>query len=368
MPFEVDGIAAGDTTAATASWRRADQGAPLRRLRGQARKAKVVLDPARRAEMILDRRQEPRLRAGLRAGRGRGPAGRGRRPGRMAGGADGRVRRRASSTIPPEVIRATIRNNQKCFVLRDPQDRRSSPTSSSWSPTSRRATAARRSSPATSASSARGCRTRSSSTRPISRRRLEDRLPKFEQIVFHEKLGTQAERIARIERWPAELAPLVGADVAKAERAAGSARPTAHRSGRRIPRAAGPDGQVLRAAQGEDEAVAARHARITTSRTGPTIACRPIRCRSRSRSPTRSTCWSASGRSTRSRPDRRTLCAAARGARRDPADRLDNKHSRRASARLCITQANCLSQTGVATMRRSEHRALTICSPSSPTA
>ena len=29
--------------------------------------------------------------------------------------------------------------------------------------------------------------------------RLEDRLPKFEQIVFHEKLGTQAERIARIE-------------------------------------------------------------------------------------------------------------------------------------------------------------------------
>ena len=24
-------------------------------------------------------------------------------------------------TIPPEVIRATIRNNQKCFVLRDPK-------------------------------------------------------------------------------------------------------------------------------------------------------------------------------------------------------------------------------------------------------
>ena len=28
--------------------------------------------------------------------------------------------------------------------------------------------------------------------------RLEDRLPKFEHIVFHEKLGTQAERIERI--------------------------------------------------------------------------------------------------------------------------------------------------------------------------
>jgi len=40
--------------------------------------------------------------------------------------------------------------------------------------------------------------------------RLEDRLPKFKDIVFHEKLGTQAERIERIERLAAELAPLVG--------------------------------------------------------------------------------------------------------------------------------------------------------------
>src|SRR5207249_8232903 len=49
---------------------------------------------------------------------------------------------------------------------------------------------------------------------------LEDRLPKFEQIVFHEKLGTQAERIKRIERLAAEIALLVGADVAKTKRAA----------------------------------------------------------------------------------------------------------------------------------------------------
>jgi glycyl-tRNA synthetase beta chain len=38
--------------------------------------------------------------------------------------------------------------------------------------------------------------------------------------VFHEKLGTQAERIARIERLAAELAPLVGADVEKAKKRA----------------------------------------------------------------------------------------------------------------------------------------------------
>ena len=53
--------------------------------------------------------------------------------------------------IPREVIRATIRNNQKCFVVRDPKTGEARPTSSSSSPTSRRATAARRSSPATSA-------------------------------------------------------------------------------------------------------------------------------------------------------------------------------------------------------------------------
>src|SRR5581483_5393575 len=50
--------------------------------------------------------------------------------------------------------------------------------------------------------------------------RLEDRLPKFEHIVFHEKLGTQAQRIARIEALAAHIAPMVDADVAKAERAA----------------------------------------------------------------------------------------------------------------------------------------------------
>src|SRR5260370_37458566 len=49
--------------------------------------------------------------------------------------------------------------------------------------------------------------------------KLEDRLPKFDQIIFHEKLGTQAERIARIEGLAAELAPIVGADVQKARRA-----------------------------------------------------------------------------------------------------------------------------------------------------
>jgi glycyl-tRNA synthetase beta chain len=48
----------------------------------------------------------------------------------------------------------------------------------------------------------------------------DDLLKKFDQIVFHEKLGTQAERIARITRLAVELAPLVKADPKKVEAAA----------------------------------------------------------------------------------------------------------------------------------------------------
>ncbi len=43
---------------------------------------------------------------------------------------------------------------------------------------------------------------------------------KLKDIVFHEKLGTQAERVERIARLARELAPFVGADPDKAERAA----------------------------------------------------------------------------------------------------------------------------------------------------
>ena len=121
--------------------------------------------------------------------------------------------------------------------------------------------------------------------------RLEDRLPKFEHIVFHEKLGTQAERIARIVALAGHLAPLVGADVAKAERAAQLCKADLLTEVvGEFPELQGLMGQVLRGGAGRGRGGRARHARITTSRRGRTISCRPIRCRSRSRSPTRSTC------------------------------------------------------------------------------
>ena len=81
VPFDVDGIAVGRHHARPPlHGAGADQGAPLRRLRAPSSKPPRSCSIRRAArEIILHRRQEPRLRAGLRAGRGRGPARRSRR-------------------------------------------------------------------------------------------------------------------------------------------------------------------------------------------------------------------------------------------------------------------------------------------------
>src|SRR5437868_9803987 len=122
-------------------------------------------------------------------------------------------------TIPGEVIRATIRNNQKCFVVRNPKTGK---LANKFILTAN--IEASDGGKAIVEGNQRVIRARLSDAKFFYetdlKTKLEDRLPKFEQIVFHEKLGTQAGRIARIERLAAEIAPLVGADVEKAKRAA----------------------------------------------------------------------------------------------------------------------------------------------------
>jgi glycyl-tRNA synthetase beta chain len=49
---------------------------------------------------------------------------------------------------------------------------------------------------------------------------LESRVEKLKGIVFHAKLGTQFERVERIEKLAGEIAASIGADVGKAKRAA----------------------------------------------------------------------------------------------------------------------------------------------------
>ena len=88
--------------------------------------------------------------------------------------------------------------------------------------------------------------------------KLEDRLPKFDNIVFHEKLGTQGERIKRIERLAAEIAPLVGADVEKTKRAAHLAKADLLTEVvGEFPELQGLMGKYYALAQGEDASVAA---------------------------------------------------------------------------------------------------------------
>ena len=122
-------------------------------------------------------------------------------------------------SIPEEVIRATIRNNQKCFVLRDAATARL--TNKFILVADEEASDGGK---AIVAGNERVIRARLSDAKFFYetdlKTRLEDRLPKFEHIVFHEKLGSQAERIARIVALAGNLAPIVGADPAKAERAA----------------------------------------------------------------------------------------------------------------------------------------------------
>ncbi len=209
--------------------------------------------------------------------------------------------------IPEEVIRATIRNNQKCFVLRDAAHAKLVNKFLLVSNIE-----AEDGGKAIVAGNERVIRARLSDAKFFYetdlKTRLEDRLPKFEHIVFHEKLGTQAERIERIERLAAELAPLVGADVEKAKRAARLCKADLLTEVvGEFPELQGLDGKILRRGAGRGRSRRACRARITTSRRGRTIWCQSIRFRSRSRSRTRSIRWSASGRSTRSRRGARIL-------------------------------------------------------------
>jgi glycyl-tRNA synthetase beta chain len=159
--------------------------------------------------------------------------------------------------IPPEVIRATIRNNQKCFVVNDPKTGKlvnkfvltANIEASDGGKT-------------IIGGNERVIRSRLSDAKFFYetdlKTKLEDRLPKFDQIVFHEKLGTQAERIARIERLAAEIAPLVGADVEKAKRAAKLAKADLLTEVvGEFPELQGLMGKYYALAQGEDPSVAA---------------------------------------------------------------------------------------------------------------
>jgi glycyl-tRNA synthetase beta chain len=219
VPFAIDGIKAGDETRGHRFL--APKPFKVRRLEDYAaklEKAKVVLDGERRKEMILADAKNLAFAQGYElvedAGLLAEVAGLVEWPVVLMGSFE-----EAFLAIPDEVIRATIRNNQKCFVLRDPK-------------TAKLANKfilvanieAEDGGKAIVAGNERVIRARLSDAKFFYETDLkiwlEDRLPKFEHIVFHEDLGKQSDRIEWIKTATEMIAPAVRADLREAERAA----------------------------------------------------------------------------------------------------------------------------------------------------
>ncbi len=218
--------------------------------------AKVVLDPERRKDTILTDARQLAFAQGFELVEDQGlldeVAGLVEWPVALMGSFDEEF-----LSIPGEVVRATIRNNQKCFVVSDPKTKK---LTNKFILTAN--IEASDGGKAIVAGNGRVIRARLFDAKFFYetdlKTKLEDRLPKFDSIVFHEKLGTQGERIARIERLAAEIAPLVGADVEKAKRAAHLAKADLLTDVvGEFPELQGLMGKYYALAQGEDASVAA---------------------------------------------------------------------------------------------------------------
>jgi glycyl-tRNA synthetase beta chain len=257
VKFAIDGIEAGQTTyghrfmapAAISVRRFEDYEAKLKA-------AKVVLDPQARKDIILADAKQLAFAQGFELVEDQAlldeVAGLVEWPVVMMGSFEPEF-----LSIPSEVIRATIRTNMKCFVVNDPNTGKLTNkfilTANIEAPDGGKTIVG---------GNERVIRARLSDAKFFYetdlRTKLEDRLPRFDNIVFHEKLGTQAERIARIERLAAEIAPLVGADVEKTTSAAHLAKADLLTEVvGEFPELQGLMGKYYALAQGEDASVAA---------------------------------------------------------------------------------------------------------------
>ncbi len=253
--FSACGIEAGDTTRG----HRFMAPAPIRARRFEdyaaaLRDAHVVLDPERRKAIIAHDARDLAFAQGLEVLEDAGlldeVAGLVEWPVVLMGRFD-----EAFLDIPPEVIRATIRANQKCFVVRGADGKLANRLLLTAN------LAARDGGDAIVAGNERVVRARLSDAKFFWESDLKvplaDRVPKLDAIVFHEKLGTQGERVKRIAALARDLAPLVGADPDKAERAATLAKAdlVSEMVGE-FPELQGLMGRYYATRQGEDASVA----------------------------------------------------------------------------------------------------------------
>jgi glycyl-tRNA synthetase beta chain len=219
VDFEIAGIRSGATTRGHRFLSRGE--ITVRRFEDYAQKlhdAKVVIDAARRAELIRVEAKNLAFAQGLELIEDeallRETAGLVEWPVVLMGSFD-----EGFLDVPPEVIVTSIKQHQKCFALKDGK---TGNLSNRYLLVSNMAAIDG------------GQQIIQGNNKVIAARLsdakffwehdkkapLEKLLPKLDQITFHAKLGTQGERVKRIEALAGEIARTIGADQSKARLAA----------------------------------------------------------------------------------------------------------------------------------------------------
>lgn len=218
VPFEIAGVRTGNTTRGHRLMaNEAFVVSGFADYETKLRAHKVLLDPAERKDEILKQAKRRAAEAGL-VFRNDDElldevAGLVEWPVVLTGSFD-----KAFLDVPGEVLVTTMRKNQKYFALYDLDLK----LASSFLVVAN--LEARDGGAAIVAGNERVLRARLSDAKFFweqdRRETLESRLPRLKDIVFHAKLGTQLDRVNRIEALAGEIAVKIGADVAKARLAA----------------------------------------------------------------------------------------------------------------------------------------------------
>ncbi|MCE8507688.1 glycine--tRNA ligase subunit beta [Ruegeria pomeroyi] len=221
VPLDIDGIQAGDSTAGHRFM------APARfsvtsfeDYQTKLKRAHVVLDPAERADHIWNDAQNLAFAAGLELVEDKGLLA------EVAGLVEWPVVLMGEISaefldLPPEVLQTSMREHQKFFSVRNPRTGR----------IERFVTVANRETADNGATILAGNQKVLSARLAdakffwdndlrVARAGMSDWTDALENVTFHNKLGSQGDRIRRIAALARELAPVVGADAGQAEQAA----------------------------------------------------------------------------------------------------------------------------------------------------
>jgi glycyl-tRNA synthetase beta chain len=219
IPFEIAGVKAGNDTRGHRFLSKGE--ISVRRFEDYEKKlcdAFVILDGAERREIILHEAKQKAFALGLELIEDEGLAnevmGLAEWPVVLVGQIDPDF-----MDVPPEILQTSMRTHQKYFALRDPARGK---LANRFVVVANMA--AEDGGLEIVAGNERVLRARLSDAKFFwdqdRKRTLESRVAALKNIVFHAKLGTQWERVERIEALAGEIAKIIGANIDKARRAA----------------------------------------------------------------------------------------------------------------------------------------------------